>query len=94
MLFFYLIDRPSTLQVEYLYTHSLFFSPTHSPILAQTASRNMGDTGTLPQLQQIAVAASRQGQLVVVDDLHPDRQQHEEVLFKSVFTTPHPHVGK
>lgn len=54
----------------------------------------MGSTDTLPQLKQIAVAASRQGQLVLVDDLPPDRQPREEDLFQSVFTAPHPHVGK
>ncbi|KAJ5151542.1 hypothetical protein N7492_009837 [Penicillium capsulatum] len=54
----------------------------------------MGSAGTLPQLKQIAVAASREGQLVLVDDLHRDRRLHEEELFQSVFTTPHPHVGK
>lgn len=54
----------------------------------------MGSAGTLPQLKQIAVAASRKGQLVLVDDLHPDRRLHEEDSFQSVFTTPHPHVGE
>lgn len=54
----------------------------------------MARASTLPQLKQIAVAASRQGQPVVVDDLHPDGQPHEEDLFQSAFTAPHPHVGK
>ncbi|KAL4869213.1 hypothetical protein BDV12DRAFT_196463 [Aspergillus spectabilis] len=54
----------------------------------------MGCTGTLPQLKQIAVAASREGKLVGADDLYSDRKQHEEDLFRSAFTTPHPHVGK
>lgn len=54
----------------------------------------MGSTGTLPQLKQIAVAASREGKLVGPDDLYSDRKQLEEDLFKSAFTTPHPHVGK
>jgi hypothetical protein len=54
----------------------------------------MGSAGTSPQLKQIAVAASRQGQPVLVADLHPDKRLREEDLFQSVSTTPHPHVGK
>ncbi|RHZ44307.1 uncharacterized protein CDV56_101192 [Aspergillus thermomutatus] len=54
----------------------------------------MGSLGPLSQLKQIAVAASREGKLVTADDLCSDRKQHEEDLFKSAFTTPHPHVGK
>ena len=54
----------------------------------------MGSLEASPQLKQVAVAASREGNPVTADDIGPDQQEHEEKLFTSAFTKSHPNVGK